>query len=188
MQHHLIHSPQEASGAYGIFSLRSYPAGFLAKVQALLQENDIDRARWMLSEGKLELESRNLIMQAAGYGKDLIIQRLIGINTHSLNLAFAEIGTGTTTPAITDIALTTPIARAATANGLSSDIGNNQAQLQWFFPDNALANDVYAEVGTFVDGTATIGTGQIFNHALLATTYTKAAGTDITLQANITIT
>lgn len=131
--------------------------------------------------------TKNLIMQAANYGKDVIVQRLIGINTYSLNLSYCEIGTGNTTPAITDIALTTPVARASLSAGVAQDSGNNTAIIQYFFPDNVLTNSTYKEAGTFIDGTGTIGTGQLFNHAIFNTPYTKSAGTDITIQVTIAL-
>lgn len=130
----------------------------------------------------------NMIMKAANVGLDVIIQRLLGTNTYSLNLTYGEIGTGVTAPAITDVALTTPVARASLNNAVSQNIGNNQAQIQFFFPDNALTNSTYTEFGCFIDGTATLGSGQLFNHSLFTTPYTKSAGTDITVQVNITLT
>ena len=127
----------------------------------------------------------NLIMDSAGYGLDLIIQRLIGINTYSLNITYGEIGTGSTTPALSDTALTTPTNRAAV--GFQQDYGQTDAILQFFFADSQLANTTYKEFGTFVDGTSTIGSGQLFNHALFATAFSKTAGTDLTVQVDINI-
>jgi hypothetical protein len=133
------------------------------------------------------LETPNLIMTAPNVGRDLVIQRLLGINTYSLNIAWGEIGTGTTTPALTDTALTTPVARASLTAGVSANVGNNTAQMQFFYPDSVLTNSVYAEFGCFVDGSNTLGSGQLFNHSLFASTYTKAAGTDITVQVQINL-
>ena len=127
-------------------------------------------------------ETTNLIMTAANLGRDLIVQRLLGINTYSLNITYGEIGTGTTTPTSTDSALSIPVARAAASSGVLSDIGYNTAQIQFFYPDSSLTNSVFSEFGTFVDGSGTIGSGQMFNHALFASAYTKSAGTDITVQ------
>lgn len=138
---------------------------------------------------KIEVRDRfvqkNLVMQGNNTGMDLIIQRLCSSNTYSLNITFGEIGTGNTAPAISDTALTTPIARVPVA--LAQDSGNNEAILQFFFPDNTLTNTTYKEFGTFVDGSNTIGSGQIFNHALFAASYTKSSGTDITVQVTFTL-
>lgn len=132
-------------------------------------------------------ETPNLIMTASNLGRDLIIQRMLGINTYSLNLSFGEIGTGTTPPASTDSALTTPVARASLTGGVSADVGFNTAQIQFFFPDSVLTNSTFTEFGTFVDGSGTIGSGQMFNHALFGTPYAKSAGTDITVQVQIAL-
>jgi hypothetical protein len=42
-------------------------------------------------------------------------------------------------------------------------------------------------VGSFVDGSSTIGSGQIFNHALISPTYTKVSGQDTTIEIDINI-
>jgi hypothetical protein len=134
---------------------------------------------------KTAVECPNLIMDSPNYGLDLIIQRLVGTNTYSLNILYGEIGTGSTTPALTDTALTTPTNRAAV--GFQQDYGTTDAILQFFFSDSQLANETYNEFGTFVDGNTTIGTGQLFNHALLSPAYAKSAGTDTTVQVDINI-
>ena len=132
--------------------------------------------------------TNNLVMTAPNLGRDLIIQRLMGINTYSLNLSYAEIGTGNTAPTATDTTITAAVARASLSAGVAQDLGNNQAQIQYFFADATLTNVTYYEGGTYVDGNASLGTGQLWNHALLTSPYTKAPGTDITLQLNASFT
>jgi hypothetical protein len=134
---------------------------------------------------RVAVECPNLIMQSPSFGLDLIIQRLVGINTYSLNILFGEIGTGSTTPTLLDTGLSAPTNRAAV--GFQQDFGQTDAIFQFFFADSQLANQTYPEFGTFVDGTSTIGTGQIFNRALLSPAYTKTAGTDITIQADFSL-
>jgi hypothetical protein len=131
------------------------------------------------------VECPNLIMDSANYGLDIIIQRLVGNNTYSLNILYGEIGTGSTAPALTDTGLTTPTNRAAV--GFQQDYGATDAILQFFFADSQLANETYNEFGTFIDGTSTIGSGQLFNHALLSPAYVKAAGTDTTIQLDVSV-
>ena len=126
----------------------------------------------------------NLIMLGADTGKSLILERLIGTNTYSLNLTHADIGTGSTSPASSDVALQTPVARAAVASGAMS---GNVATLQFFFADAILPNGTYREFGSFVDGTSTVSTGKIFNHALFGVPYVKASGEDSTIEMQITI-
>ena len=121
-------------------------------------------------------------MDSPNYGIDLIIQRLIGMNTYSLNILYGEIGTGSTTPTLADTALTTPTNRAAV--GFQQDYGSTDAVFQFFFSNSQLANQTYNEFGTFVDGTSTIGSGQLFNHALLSPAYEKVSGQDTTIQVD----
>jgi hypothetical protein len=110
-------------------------------------------------------------MDSPNYELDLVIQRLVGINTYSLNILWIEIGTGSTTPTVNDTGLTTPTARAAV--NFQEDYGTTDAIVQAYITDANLANATYQEVGGFIDGTASIGSGQIFNHALLSPSYVK---------------
>jgi hypothetical protein len=50
-----------------------------------------------------------------------------------------------------------------------------------------LANGTYYECGSFIGGSSTIGTGNMFNHALFSSPYSKSSGTDTTLEIDITI-
>jgi hypothetical protein len=131
------------------------------------------------------VECPNLIMDSPNYGLDLIIQRLVGINTYTGNILWIEIGTGSTTPTVNDTGLTTPSVRAAV--NFQEDYGTTDAIVQCYITDANLANATYTEVGGFVDGTSTIGTGQIFNHALLSPTYSKISGQDTTIQIDINV-
>jgi hypothetical protein len=161
---------REAIKITGTIRIYSHPAG-----------TKFDRAT-----AKLEVTQKNLVMDSPNYGIDLLIQWLSGMGPFAstvLPLSFIEIGTGNTTPAITDTALTTPTNRAAV--GFQQDYGTTDAIVQAIFSDSQLANGTYYEMGTFCGGTTTIGTGQLFNHALFATPYVKAAGTDTTIEVDI---
>ncbi len=150
----------------GKITIRAYKAGTKELLQEIVQDN--------------------LIMQAANLGKDLIIQRLLAINTYSLNITHGAIGTGATTPSASDTQLTTETNRTTVT--YSQDSGFNEAILQFFFPDSLLTNQTYYEFGTFVDGTSSANSGQLFNHALFTTPYVKTAGVDTTVEVDITLT
>jgi hypothetical protein len=107
---------------------------------------------------------------------------LIFAQIQQLGIAWGEIGTGSTTPTNLDTALTTPTNR--TTVSYAADIAYNEAQIQFFFPDASLANETYYEFGTFVGGGSTIGTGNMFNHALFGTPYSKSAGSDTTVEVD----
>lgn len=91
---------------------------------------------------------------------------------------------GSIAPVNTDITLTTPTNRAPVS--YAADSGFTEAQIQFFYPDNILANITYYEFGSFVSGSSTIGSGNMFNHALFATPYSKSAGTDTTVEVDFT--
>ena len=65
-----------------------------------------------------------------------------------------------------------------------ADYGFTEAQVQFFFPDAILANETYYEFGTFIGGSSSIGTGNIFNHALFTNPYVKTAGVDTTVEVD----
>lgn len=157
---------QEKNGVVGKYKIITYKAG----TKEILRETP-----WQ----------KNLIMLGTNTGKTLILQRLAGINTYSLNITHLDIGTGTTSPAVTDTALTTAVARASTP--VATIVGNTLS-LQFFLTDAELANGSYKEIGTFVDGSAGLGTGKIFNHALFGVTYVKATGEDTTIQVDFSLT
>lgn len=128
--------------------------------------------------------SKNLVVSGTDTGRNLICQRLGGTNTHSLNITHADIGTGTNTPQNSDTELQTPVVRGALTAAI---ISSNIVTLQFFFSDSALANGTYTEVGSFVDGSGTVSTGQLFNRALFGSPYTKVTGQDTTVEVELTI-
>jgi hypothetical protein len=189
----------------GKITIDTYRAGFVQAIEPLLRERksfshlsktlawsgyceQLDRKIAEIKAAyfiRTAVECPNLIMDSPNYGLDLIIQRLVGVNTYSLNILYGEIGTGATAPALSDMGLTTPTNRAAV--GFQQNYGSTDAIVQFFFSDSQLANETYSEFGTFIDGNTAIGSGQIFNHALLSPTYTKVAGQDTTVQVDITV-
>jgi hypothetical protein len=172
----------------GRITIRSYPAGTIHCYETLVNMGRKDLARELLEDGKIEAQEHNIVVDSSNYGKDILVQYLIsafsGMFNFPLGIAWGELGTGNTTPAAGDTALTTPTNRAPVA--YAADLGFNEAQLQFFFPDGVLANGTYTECGSFIGGTSTIGTGNMFNHALFNTPYSKSSGTDTTLEIDIT--
>jgi len=164
-------------------AIRREPGDFRRNTVATLKR-EIERIKAEYFLG-IAVETRNLIMDSPGYGLDLLIQRLVGINTYSGNIQWIEIGTGTATPTVNDTGLTTPSIRLAVS--YQEDFGTTEAVVQAYVSDANLPNGAYSEVGSFVDGTSSIGSGQIFNHALLSPTYSKVSGQDTTIEVDISI-
>lgn len=162
------------------------------KMEKIIKEQLIIKGRVRVITTKLQLRNilrisewtNNLIVSGTNTGKNLIAKKLAGVNTYSLNLTHADIGTGTNPPDALNTQLQIPIARAPVS---SQVVSNNIATLRFFFPDALLPNGIYTELGTFVDGAAGISTGKLFNRLLFGIAYAKAAGEDSTFEVEITI-
>jgi len=181
---------KESIGITGTVIVRAHPAGTIDAYHALVAEGKIQEAQWLIRAGETRVIQKNLIVDSLNYGKDILVQYLLSAYNGSfafpLGIAYGEIGTGTTAPTSTDTTLQTPTNRISTTYG--ADSGFNTAVLQFFFPDSTLANGTYTEFGTFIGGSNTIGSGNMFNHALFSTAYSKSAGTDTTVEVDITFT
>ena len=196
----IILNEENQKGGYNV-TIRTYKAGTIARMMPSIRLYNRamklgfkESAELILKKinerfQKFEIRdavvNKNLIMQNANYGMDVIVQNLCGNQTIVPTITYGEIGTGTTAATLLDTALTTPVARVPVA--VAQDSGYNTSILQFFFPDSSLTNSIYSEFGTFFGGSATIGTGNIFNHALFRSTYTKASGTDITVQVSVSL-
>jgi len=128
--------------------------------------------------------TKNLIVLGENTGRNLILKKLAGDNTYSLNITHADIGTGTNPPSNSDTQLQTPTARAALSG---YTISTNLSTLRFFFSDALLPNGTYREFGTFIDGSGTLSSGRLFNRALFSSPYTKSSGEDSTFEVEIEI-
>ena len=172
----------------GTVTVRAHPAGTIDRYFELKNAGRIEEAKALINAGEVKVRQNNMIVWSLNYGFDVLVQFLISAYTGSfafastLGIAWGEIGTGNTTPANTDTALTTPTNR--TTISYAADLGFNEAQTQFFFPDGTLTNGTYYEFGTFIGGTSSIGTGNLFNHALFGTPYAKSSGVDTTVEVD----
>ena len=151
----------------GVFKIRSYRAGTHEQVGE-------------------EIVSHNLIMQGTNTGFDLILKALNGFSIsppYALGINYGAIGTGQVAPTIADTQLTAEVAR--TPLSTSQFTAHNEIQMQFFFSDGLLPNQTYYEAGCFVQGLAAANSGQIFDHALFVSPYTKSVGVDTTLELDV---
>lgn len=180
----------ETKGIQGTVIVRSHPAGTIDAYNLLVAEGKVGQAQELIQAGTVEVIQRNLVVDTLNYGIDILVQYLLsafnGSFAFPLGIAYGEIGTGTTTPQSTDTALQTPTNRIPITYG--ADSGYNTAVTQFFFPDSVLSNTTYHEFGTFIGGSNTIGSGNMFNHALFSTPYSKSAGTDTTVEVDFQFT
>lgn len=175
--------------AWVLFTIDKLGAGWLMPYARRLQRKWLeleDKANTILQANFLGIgaETENLVVSQANHGRNLVCQRLAGLTTYTLAISHFEIGTSATAPTNSDTDLTAAVARAATSY---YSISNNVLTLRFFLADASLANGTYREMGTFIDGTITIGTGQMWNHALFSSAYVKATGEDTTVELIITV-
>ena len=127
-------------------------------------------------------ENHNLVVNLA---KSLIAAMLLGESGYDTGLTYCAIGTGATTPALTDTKLTTEAGTRQVITKKSRTV--NVIELRTFF---AAANSSISikEAGIFGHSTAsaTPDSGVLFCHSLL--TYDNSAGgADITIVWALTI-
>jgi hypothetical protein len=120
----------------------------------------------------------NLVMNGTDTGLNLVLDKLNSDNTYSLNISHLDIGTSTTAPATSQTNLIAGVARTAKASGT---VSGSTLTLGFFFASADLANGTYREIGTFIDGSSTLGTGQLFSRALFASNYTKGTNQNTTV-------
>jgi hypothetical protein len=147
--------------------------GYREKYLALVKQM---RELFLVREYKVE----NIIVTA---GRAVVAQRLANDTTYTGIINYGALGTGVTTPANGDTQLTTEVFRKVVAS--ASDT-NNQAFIDFFY-SKADTNGTYQEFGTFIDGTATANTGQMWTHALTGG-WVKSASESMTVSCTYTIT
>ena len=121
----------------------------------------------------------NLVVTA---GKVLLADLLIG--EEGTGIAYHEIGTGATTPALADVALTTSAVRKVVTQLARS---GNQVQVSTFYLASECAVDI-KEAGVFGgdDANGVAGTGAMLCHYLQS--YDNSAGTyDLTFEYTLTV-
>ena len=148
------------------------------------------QVKWIKSSnGIVVAESdwqNNQIVANSERGLYLMLDRLTGDNTHSMNIRYAEIGTDNTAPTTADIDLGAGVTRASLSGEGFTQRSDNMADFRFFFPSATTPNNTYNEFGMFVDGSQTLSTGQLFNRILFSTPIVKATGEDHTVVGRIT--
>lgn len=134
---------------------------------------EVERSNWM----------KNQVVTSPNNGLSIVLDRLVGINTYSLNITHADIGDDNTAALPGDTGLGNGLVRVASS---LEDRTGNTATFRFFFPDATTPDDTYHEIGLFIDGTATLGDGRIFNHLIFPTDLVKATGEDYTIICKIT--
>lgn len=116
-------------------------------------------------------------------GRSVLMQRLAGITTYTGIINYGALGTGSTTPANSDIELQTEVFRKPVASGSYTD---NVAFIDFFFTQ-ADTSGTYTEWGTFIDGTGSANSGQMFSH-MLTGGWAKSSSNTMTISCTYTLT
>ena len=143
--------------------------------------------KWIKSKNGIILaESEfmtNRVMGNDNRGIYLFLDRLASINTYSANITHADMGDDDTAASAADTALGNGLVRAQVGAVSRSGL---TVEFRFFYADVLTPDDTYQEFGMFVDGNATLGTGQLFNHLVFGTPLVKATGEDHTVVCRIT--
>lgn len=102
----------------------------------------------------------NLVTTA---GKEVFARLLAGDTTYSGEINYLAVGTGLSSPSISDTTLETEIERT-TAQAPTPTRTGASVEYEFLFGASE-AIGTLKEVGAFIDGTATVDTGQLFDRA-----------------------
>lgn len=125
-------------------------------------------------------EVDNLVTTA---GKEVFARLLANDNTYSGYINYLAVGTGLSSPNISDTTLETEIERTLPQAPTPTRSGT---QVTWeFFFNAAEAIGTLKEVGAFIDGSATVDTGQLFDRAQID--IEKTPLNSLTIQLVVTV-
>jgi len=115
-------------------------------------------------------------------GRSALAQRLAGTTTYTGTINYGALGSSSTAVANSDTQLGTEVFRKVVA---SASYTTNVAFIDFFY-SKADTNGTYNEFGTFIDGTGTANSGQIFTHALTGG-WVKSSSESMTVSCQYTI-
>jgi hypothetical protein len=129
---------------------------------------------------------KNKVVLSDDNGRNLIQQALAEDYTGSLAITHCELGDGTTAATDNDTDTENGLVRVQKAY---SSVTANILSIKFFFSDGILPEDTYTELTMWIDGTASLGTGHLFNRLVFSDSpYEKAEGEDTTVEIRVTLT
>ena len=117
-------------------------------------------------------------------GRTVISRILAGDFTYTGEINYVALGDSTVAPNDSDTVLGNETFRQILSD---ANFVNNIAYLSAFIAAGT-ATGTHAEGGLFIDGTASVDTGQLFSHVLFSPTVVKGALNSLTLDVAITVT
>lgn len=146
-------------------------AGFAEVYQNLIEQLKQFQVR--------EYATNNIIVTR---GRSVLAARLANDTAFSGVINYGALGSSSTAPTNADTQLTAEVFRKTVAS--ASDT-NNVAFIDFFY-SKADTNGTYQEFGTFIDGTGTANSGQLFTHALTGG-WVKTSSESMTVSCQYTI-
>lgn len=143
---------------------------------------------WLYKQFIEELNIRFLARQevfenlVATVGRSVIAQRLANTTTYTGIINYGALGSNATAATNGDTQLGTEVFRKVVA---SASYTTNVAFIDFFY-SKADTNGTYQEFGTFIDGTGSANTGQLFSH-LITGGWTKLSSESMTVSCQYTI-
>lgn len=133
----------------------------VGKLREYIKTKDVSILETLMSMGFLiaHTEQENLITTV---GREVMARLLSGETTYSGEINYGALGSSTTTPANSDTTLGTETVRFLAS---SQAYDENIAYID-FFIEAGTATGTHEEFGNFIDGTATVDTGQMWSHIL----------------------
>jgi len=138
----------------------------------------------LLNEMKDDFLIKEIIIAnlVATVGRSVIAQRLAGTTTYTGTINYGALGSSAAAVSNADTQLGTEVFRKTVA---SASYTTNQAFIDFFY-SKADTNGTYQEFGSFIDGTGSANTGQLFSHVLTGG-WTKLSSESMTVSCQYTI-
>lgn len=188
MKNPLVKSFLEESGIRGMVTFKNYllKTAEAFTIDSLLSAGNLTEERHKelilrLSEicTVREFKHHNMVVMT---GRSVFARRLIGDTTYTGTINYGALGTASTAVVDGNTQLATEVFR----KGIASKLRTNDSLNFDFYFSKADTNGTYQEFGMFIDGTATVNTGQLFNR-MLTGGWTKTASEAMTVSVQIDI-
>lgn len=194
------HGVQDTGTVVGIHTARFYDntlPGFDAIEQAMLdlqaqypslktaEQKNAHHARYRDMLAQLEpfkIGEKTVKNLVATVGRSVLMQRLANTTTYTGVINYGALGTGSAARANSDTQLGTEVFRKVVA---SSSYTTNVAFIDFFY-SKADTNGTYNEFATFIDGTGSANTGQLFT-TVLTGGWTKSSSVSMTVSCQYTL-
>ena len=155
------------------------------------KEGHIKQSEWLKLKGKVTCELFDLegnLLEVKTYdnlvcnvSKNGFAGRLNNETSFTGVVNYGAIGTGTNSPAATDTTLQTEVARAIVE---TNSRASNVTTITFYF-DPTTGNGNLKEFGAFIDGTAVVDTGTLFDRVNIDVTKTSLNSLRVTLQITV---